>query len=58
MFVGLQNLAPLRDLVNKVAENSLLDWSARIKLVECICYFVLLNPRIAQVIAYYSKLIK
>lgn len=47
--VSEQNLAPLRDLVNKVAENSLLDWSARIKLVECICYFVLLDPRIAQV---------
>lgn len=53
MFVGLQNLAPLGDLVNKVAESCPLDWSARVKLIDCIYYFLLLDPCIAQVIAYY-----
>ncbi|XP_058091812.1 serine/threonine-protein kinase ATM isoform X2 [Magnolia sinica] len=43
-----QNLVPLGDLVNKVVEIGLIDWSARVKLIDCICYFVMLDPRIAQ----------
>ncbi|XP_065875882.1 serine/threonine-protein kinase ATM isoform X2 [Euphorbia lathyris] len=38
----------LRDLVIKVAEFGLLDWMGRVKLIGCICDFVLLNPQVGQ----------
>ncbi|XP_024973398.1 serine/threonine-protein kinase ATM isoform X4 [Cynara cardunculus var. scolymus] len=43
-----QSLVPLGDLVNKIAENDQFDWSGRVKLIDCICNFVLLNPQISQ----------
>ncbi|KAL7154394.1 hypothetical protein ABFS83_04G230500 [Erythranthe nasuta] len=42
------SLVSLGDLVNKVFENSFLDWRDRTKLVDCICNFVSLRPQIAQ----------
>ncbi|GER56830.1 serine/threonine-protein kinase ATM [Striga asiatica] len=41
-------LISLGDLVNKVFENSFLDWRDRSKLVDCICSFISLRPQIAQ----------
>ncbi|XP_077244126.1 serine/Threonine-kinase ATM-like protein isoform X2 [Tasmannia lanceolata] len=49
-MVSQENLEPLGELLMKAAEVGLLDWSARVKLIDCICYFVLLDPRIAQAI--------
>ncbi|KAF5817319.1 putative non-specific serine/threonine protein kinase [Helianthus annuus] len=43
-----QSLVPLGDLVNKIAENDQLDWCSRVKIVDCICDFVSLNPQISQ----------
>ncbi|PRQ24322.1 putative non-specific serine/threonine protein kinase [Rosa chinensis] len=40
-----QNLMHLRDAV---AECDLLDWFGRVKLIDCICNFVLLSPQIGQ----------
>lgn len=40
----------LGNLVNEVAEYDLLDWFGRVKLMNCICDFVSLNPQIGQVI--------
>lgn len=48
-MLNLQNLSSLGDLINEVAETGLPDWFARTKLIDCICSFVLLEPRIAQV---------
>ncbi|KAL6011508.1 hypothetical protein ACLOJK_001956 [Asimina triloba] len=45
-----QNLVQLGDLVNRVAEVGLIEWSARVELIDCICSFVMLNPCIGQVI--------
>lgn len=45
-----QSLVPLGDLVNKLAENDQFDWFGRVKLIDCICSFVLLNPQISQVL--------
>jgi ataxia telangiectasia mutated family protein len=42
--------------VNKVAGLDLLDWFGRIKLIDCICDFVLLHPQIGQVITNISFL--
>ncbi|CAN1347706.1 Serine/threonine-protein kinase ATM [Linum perenne] len=41
-------LVHLGDLVNKVADFGLLDWRGRVKLVDCICDFVVLEPLIGQ----------
>ncbi|KAL6513039.1 hypothetical protein OROMI_034636 [Orobanche minor] len=41
-------LVSLGDLVNKVFENSFLDWCDRSKLVDCICNFISLRPQIGQ----------
>ncbi|XP_076932541.1 serine/threonine-protein kinase ATM-like isoform X2 [Bidens hawaiensis] len=43
-----QSLVPLGDLVNKIAENDQFDWCGRVKLIDCICDFVSLNPQIGQ----------
>ncbi|GJU96059.1 serine/threonine-protein kinase ATM isoform X1 [Tanacetum coccineum] len=43
-----QSLVPLGDLVNKIAENEKFDWFGRVKLIDCICNFVLLEPQIGQ----------
>ncbi|KAL8261037.1 hypothetical protein R6Q59_025086 [Mikania micrantha] len=43
-----QSLVPLGDLVNKIAENDQFDWCGRVKLIDCICDFVSLNPQISQ----------
>ncbi|KAK9073522.1 hypothetical protein SSX86_007846 [Deinandra increscens subsp. villosa] len=43
-----QTLVPLGDLVNKIAENDQFDWCDRLKLIDCICDFVSLNPQIGQ----------
>ncbi|CAK7328911.1 unnamed protein product [Dovyalis caffra] len=50
VIVLLQNLVHLGELVNKVAEFGLLDWSGRVRLIDCFCNFVLLSPQIGQVI--------
>jgi ataxia telangiectasia mutated family protein len=42
----------LGDLVNRVADLDLLDWFGRVKLIDCICDFVLLCPQIGQVIIF------
>ncbi|XP_057952318.1 serine/threonine-protein kinase ATM [Malania oleifera] len=55
-FVGLplrerasaQSLTSLGDLVNKFAEFDL-DWPRRVKLIDCICNFVVLSPEIGQI---------
>ncbi|KAM0937517.1 putative non-specific serine/threonine protein kinase [Dioscorea sansibarensis] len=36
--------------MNKIAEFGLLDWSNRIKIINCLCSFILLEPCIAQVV--------
>lgn len=36
----------------KVAEVELLDWSGRVKLVDSICDFILLCPKVGQVISF------
>ena len=46
----MQSLIFLGDLLNRVAQNDLFDWSGRSKLVDCICNFVLFRPNIGQVI--------
>lgn len=46
----MQSLIHLGDLVSRVAEFGLLDWMGRVKLIDCICDFVLLSPQIGQVI--------
>ncbi|GAB4845684.1 hypothetical protein Ancab_039087 [Ancistrocladus abbreviatus] len=43
-----QILVSLGDLVNKVSDSNLLDWHGRVKLLNCICDFVCLNPEIGQ----------
>lgn len=35
----------------KVAEAELLDWSGRVMLVDSICDFILLCPKVGQVIS-------
>ncbi|XP_060670261.1 serine/threonine-protein kinase ATM [Ziziphus jujuba] len=42
-----QCLVHLRDLVIKVSDHHL-DWFGRVKLIDCICDFVLLSPQIGQ----------
>ncbi|EXB94190.1 hypothetical protein L484_007853 [Morus notabilis] len=44
------SLMHLRDLINQTAELDHLEWSGHVKLVDCICDFVLLSPQIGQVI--------
>lgn len=36
--------------MNRIAEADLLDWLGRIKLIDCICDLILINPQIGQVI--------
>ncbi|KAK1427643.1 hypothetical protein QVD17_16334 [Tagetes erecta] len=43
-----ESFVPLGDLVNKIAESDQVDWSGRVKLIDCICDFVSLNPQISQ----------
>ncbi|XVF54114.1 hypothetical protein PTKIN_Ptkin05aG0154900 [Pterospermum kingtungense] len=43
-----QSLTYLGKLVSKVAEFDHLDWFARVKLIDCICNFILLSPDIGQ----------
>ncbi|XVF09293.1 hypothetical protein REPUB_Repub07fG0080200 [Reevesia pubescens] len=43
-----QSLIYLGELVSKVAEFDLLDWLGRVKLIDCICNFILLSPKIGQ----------
>ncbi|XP_017973415.1 PREDICTED: serine/threonine-protein kinase ATM isoform X2 [Theobroma cacao] len=43
-----QSLTYLGELVNKVAEFDFLDWFGRVKLIDCICNFILLSPEIGQ----------
>lgn len=43
-----QCLIRMGDMVNKVAESGLLDWFGRVKLIDCICDFVLLDPQIGE----------
>ena len=45
-----QSLTPLGDLVIKIAEYDQFDWFGHVKLIDCICNFVLLNPQIGQVL--------
>ncbi|PPS01510.1 hypothetical protein GOBAR_AA19162 [Gossypium barbadense] len=43
-----QSLVYLGELVGKVAEFDLLNWFGRVKLIDCICNFVLLSPEVGQ----------
>ncbi|CAI9281806.1 unnamed protein product [Lactuca saligna] len=43
-----QSMVPLGDLVIKIAENDQFDWLGRVKLIDCICNFVLLSLQIAR----------
>ncbi|KAK8518220.1 hypothetical protein V6N13_027695 [Hibiscus sabdariffa] len=43
-----QSLVYLGKLIIKVAEFGLLDWFGRVKLIDCICNFILLSPEIGQ----------
>ncbi|KAI8568208.1 hypothetical protein RHMOL_Rhmol02G0180000 [Rhododendron molle] len=45
-----QSLILLGDLLNRVAENDLFDWSGRSKLIDYISNFILVRPHIGQVI--------
>ncbi|KAJ8771786.1 hypothetical protein K2173_026963 [Erythroxylum novogranatense] len=38
----------LRDLINRIGEFGALDWVGRVRLIECICNFILLSPQIGQ----------
>lgn len=46
--ISEQSLILLGDLLNRVAENGLFDWSGRSKLIDCICSFILFRPHIGQ----------
>lgn len=50
--IALQSLTCLGKLIRKVAEFDLLDWVGRVKLIDCICNFILLSPEIGQVIIF------
>ncbi|KAG7021451.1 Serine/threonine-protein kinase ATM [Cucurbita argyrosperma subsp. argyrosperma] len=43
-----KNLVQIGKIVNRIAETDLLDWLGRVKLVDCICDFILINPQIGQ----------
>ncbi|TYJ98550.1 serine/threonine-protein kinase ATM isoform X3 [Cucumis melo var. makuwa] len=43
------NLLQIGKVVNRIAETDLLDWSGRVKLIDCICNFILISPEIGQV---------
>ncbi|KAH0892896.1 hypothetical protein HID58_055325, partial [Brassica napus] len=43
-----QIFVQLGAMVNKVSECGLMGWFGRVRLISCICNFVLLNPRIGQ----------
>ncbi|KAB2013879.1 hypothetical protein ES319_D09G187000v1 [Gossypium barbadense] len=43
-----RSLVCLGELVGKVAEFDLLNWFGRVKLIDCICNFVLLSPEVGQ----------
>ncbi|XP_031372225.1 serine/threonine-protein kinase ATM isoform X2 [Punica granatum] len=45
-----QDFTQLGELVMKVAEVDLLDWSGRVKLVDSICDFILLCPKVGQML--------
>ncbi|KAG5536899.1 hypothetical protein RHGRI_024359 [Rhododendron griersonianum] len=42
------SLILLGDLLNRVAENDLFDWSGRSKLIDCISNFIVVRPHIGQ----------
>ncbi|XP_017218492.1 serine/threonine-protein kinase ATM [Daucus carota subsp. sativus] len=43
-----ESFISLGDLLRKLAEYDLLDWVGRVKLVDCICNYILLKPQIGQ----------
>ncbi|XP_008453086.1 serine/threonine-protein kinase ATM isoform X2 [Cucumis melo] len=43
-----KNLLQIGKVVNRIAETDLLDWSGRVKLIDCICNFILISPEIGQ----------
>ncbi|XP_023004525.1 serine/threonine-protein kinase ATM isoform X2 [Cucurbita maxima] len=43
-----KNLVQIGKIVNRIAETDLLDWLGRVKLIDCICDFILINPQIGQ----------
>lgn len=45
----MQIFVQLGAMVNKVSECGLLGWFGCVRLISCICNFVLLNPQIGQV---------
>jgi len=46
---NVQVFVQLGAMVNKVSEFGLLGWFGRVKLINCICDLVLLNPQTGQV---------
>lgn len=51
----LQSLVYLGELVGKIAQFDLLNWFGRVKLIDCICNFILLSPEVGQVIIFYPS---
>ncbi|PIA61953.1 hypothetical protein AQUCO_00200149v1 [Aquilegia coerulea] len=51
-----KSIACLGDLVNKIADVDVLDWSGRVLLIDCICSFVMLDPQIGE--AMIEKLLR
>lgn len=49
-IIDFQSLILLGDMLNRVAENDIFDWSGRSKLIDCISNFILVRPHIGQVI--------
>ncbi|XP_058227343.1 serine/threonine-protein kinase ATM isoform X4 [Rhododendron vialii] len=46
--ISEKSLILLGDLLNRVAENDLFDWSGRSKLIDCISNFIVVRPHIGQ----------
>lgn len=48
MRLSEKELRRLASLASTVADMGLLIWSTRVKLIDCLCHFVILDPHIAQ----------
>ncbi|KAL5723782.1 non-specific serine/threonine protein kinase [Ranunculus cassubicifolius] len=43
-----QSIASIGDLLNKIADVDVLDWSGRVVLADCICNLLILDPQTGQ----------
>ncbi|GLJ18554.1 hypothetical protein SUGI_0330040 [Cryptomeria japonica] len=46
--ISAKELKSLASMVSTVAQTGLLMWTTRVKLIDCICDFVLFDPHVAQ----------